>query len=251
MYGATGDGVVDDSAAIKAMLESGKRNFLFKGIYLIDGIIGESFYTFENIDGISIMATSDSKVKYKTNLNYSEENINARDTIFLNFIECKNIDIKLNFEGDYAEYDKLGYYGVVAIRTSSCIRCFFDINAKYCRYVIFNYNQNSDFLSENMVAKGYCQVSGYFFAGTGIKNALIDCETDDVHRSVYLAACENIRVYNIYSNQHTADINVILSTGQLGTNYAGVRNAEIIVKDKTLDINELKIVPYSCGISLQ
>ena len=96
-YGAVGDGVTDDSAAIKAMFSSGYRRFFLRQSYLVKGEIGEAFHTFENVDGIDITTVDGSAIHYVANGDYTLEDHENPRTFFLRFNNCSNVNVKMNY----------------------------------------------------------------------------------------------------------------------------------------------------------
>ncbi len=237
MFGAVGDGVADDSEAIEYMFQLGLvrgfKNFKFLNTYRIVSAPRYIAHTFEYEEDITIESHKNSKVI----IDNATPDQDALEK-FLWFKNCKNCKIELNIVGNYDKFEDLGYCGCTAIHLTACESFDISISAKYCRYVVKmnGYHPAASEICENISVRGTCGHCGYFVSANGVRFLDVKCDTDKVHRSVYVAGAENVNIDCAYTKCYIADCNVLLTTDNLGDKYSGVKNAFVKVVQKNCDM---------------
>lgn len=176
-----------------------------------------------NVDGFKIFGNG--KI-----ININNEVVNT-DTALIQFTNCKNIDVKLEYHG-VNSYDvsisSSEQYGEAALRfyNSNNIKC--ELNVKNCRYgvVCGNYNIKTN-LCENVKATGLSYNVAFFAAMYGVDNLEVNCVCDKLHRSVYVAGCNNFFIRNVYNHQYISDVNIILTNEYKNNIMSGCANGRI------------------------
>lgn len=228
-YGAKGDGVTDDTQAIKNAIAASKRLFFPKGEYVInlDAAARETLYTFTSENNI-ILRGDDATILDKTV--YATSQLN---TIF-SFHECKNIDITIGYQGLPVEnpdlnIDSLGATFTYFERWCDTIKVHSHI--ENARYGV----RTGDYLRPEF---GHCSMFDLNITGKMIGYPVaayyadyVDAfvSVDGIHRGLYLAGvsggnitcrCKNnygqfthILLTNCITSWHETDINQRVTKG--------------------------------------
>jgi hypothetical protein len=156
-FGAKGDGVTDDTAAIQAALNSGFKEISFPGGVYSLGVLNATAVTFNvnNREGLNFVAQGDVK------FTFSFANNSTRPVIF-SFNQCSSV----RFDGNFTFTDLVGYnasaFGVKAIQLA-------------------NDNVNFDF--QNVTFSGV--LTGIEVAGTADSRSVKNIKANIVASNVY------------------------------------------------------------------
>lgn len=216
-YGAVGDGVTDDTAAIRAAgaaLQTAGRGRLYftpGKTYIVSSVVdGAALLKFVSVDGLVVDAVESSIVNPTS---YVSDNVTP---IFL-LDACQNVRIEV---GQYTGYElptpsaHLGYRGTTFVQaingTDGVI-----VNARLtnARYGVLTgaYATPSEGDCSNFTLDLRTSFVGYPLAAylaAGIRFAI---DADDSHRPVYVAGCDDVRGVARWKNLYIAPVAVLIT----------------------------------------
>jgi hypothetical protein len=117
-YGATGDGVTDDTTAIRAAVSDGSLLYFPPGTYLVDPDVGTGIFQFAAIDGVHLKGNN-ATIKSKAGTGVYGSNTLA-------FTDCDNVlieglTIDCNKANQTGGYNAIRFYGGNYITVRDCI----------------------------------------------------------------------------------------------------------------------------------
>lgn len=249
-FGAVGDGIADDTAALSTAFASGlsQRFHMPSGTYKITLTETSSLAHFTNKRGIHVFG--DGAVIMDTTF-YTKD---ALTPIFL-FDHCTDVSVTgVHYEGVPLANpaSKLGYLGATFVRAvngTEVIRV--DAVIKHCRYGV----QSGSYPDETL---GNCKTFhlnlrtdfvGYPVAVYLAEDVKADIYAENVHRCAYLAGVVGADIDAKFKNQYIADIMVLITDAKAGTNVSrGGKNIKVNAMDLGSTVFELS---SSCaGITL-
>lgn len=224
-YGAKGDGVTDDVAAIRAAAAAGNHLYFPPGNYIVSSVADNTaLLTFTGQDGVIIDAA---EATLTNNTEYIADTI----TPMFKLDACKNVSIRLKKYVGFTlatPASHLGYRGaslVYAINGTDGVRVDAHItNARY-GVVTGSYSTPSQGYCKNFDLRIRGAMIGYPIAAylaTGIKH---DIDVDGVHRAVYIAGCNDVTGSVRYKDLYIAPI-AYLITDALTTGTDAAANAD-------------------------
>lgn len=255
-FGAKGDGLTDDTQAIKNVLANHKNVYFPPGEYVINiqNLNRNALHWFTNQKGISIKGN---------NATILDKSSYAQETLvnIFGFTNCSDIVIDLNYKGlpvsdPNTELSRLG-----------CSFLYFETNCKNidiktklenCRYGV----RSGDYLNP---VYGYCEnfninleakMIGYPIALYLSNNVKANLKTDGTVRSTYLAGVENANIKVSSKNYYTTAIQNLMTnsvttynTVQSEQRARGCSNINLDVTDE----GSTQFIDYSVliGLALQ
>lgn len=212
-FGAVGDGVADDTAAIQAAHAASAKVYYPRGVYKINWAESTALVTYASTDRISIIG--DGAKLYDTRV-YAADSVSA----VFQLTSCTNVEIDgLDYEGQPIA-DKsnpttgIGYRGATFVNLSTgCENVTVRAALKYLRYgvragdyTLFNlgYNRNT---TCNLTTFE-CGYPVAFYLSTGVDLTLY---SEGSHRTAYLAGVHHGKVRAYFKNQYIAPIQVLLT----------------------------------------
>lgn len=233
-YGAKGDGVTDDTAAIRAAAATGGSRLHFPaGTYLVSSVAeGTPLLSFTGRDGITIDAT---EAKIVNPTSYTADTITAA---FL-FDACKNIRVTVR---EYVGFTlptpltHLGYRGSTFVRLiNGCDGAKLDAKLTNCRYGLQSgeYADQTKGYNRNIDVRFRTSFCGYPIALYLAEGVRYDIDADDVHRAAYLAGCVDVKGTARWSNQYIADAVTLITDAKTGTGTSrGCSDLDVASIDK-------------------
>jgi len=212
-FGAVGDGVADDTAAIQAAHAASAKVYYPRGVYKINWAESTALVTYTSTDRISI--TGDGAKLYDTRV-YATGSLS---TVF-QFTSCTNVEIDgLDYEGQPIT-DKsnpttgIGYRGATFVNLSTgCENVTVRAALKYLRYgvragdyTLFNLGYNLNTTCNLTTFE--CGYPVAFYLSTGVDLTLY---SEGSHRTAYLAGVHHGKVRAYFKNQYIAPIQVLLT----------------------------------------
>ena len=234
MYGAKGDGVTDDTAAIRAAVATGASRILFPaGNYLVSTVADSAaLVSFTGRDGITIDAAE------ATITNPTSYTADTFTPMFL-FDGCKNVRVTV---GAYVGFTlptpatHLGYRGSTFVRLiNGCDGVTIDAKITNARYGIQSgeYADETKGYNKNIVARLRTSFVGYPLALYLAEGVRYDIDADDVHRAAYLAGCVDVKGSARWKNQYIADICTLITDAKTGTGTSrGCTDLDVASIDK-------------------
>jgi len=233
-YGAKGDGVTDDTTAIRAALAASAGRYYFPaGTYVVSGVAeGTTLGTFTGRTGVTIDA-AEATISNPTS--YTADTITP---MFL-FDNCREVEVNV---GHYVGFTLptptsfLGYRGATLVRLiNGCVGARIDARITNARYGV----QSGEYADQT---KGYCRdvdvklrtsFCGYPVALYLAEGVRYDIDADDVHRVAYLAGCQDVRGVARWKNQYIADICTLITDAKTGTGTSrGCADLDVTSIDK-------------------
>lgn len=214
-FGAIGDGLADDTAAIVAAHSASDHVHYPAGRYKVAMANNAALVTISGKGGIRISGQSATIYDPRT---YTGDPLAP----VFDFVACSDIEVVgVNYEGANlaSPATELGVVGGTFIRFrngSSGLRVEAEIvNARYGvlsgDYSDFSQNNNSDIRAR--LRTNFC---GYPVAIYGADDVIADIYCENVHRAAYLAGVSGGRVDVRWKNQYIADTVVLLTDALVG-----------------------------------
>lgn len=212
-FGAVGDGVTDDTAAIQAAHTASAQVFYPRGVYKVNWAESTALVTYTSTDRISIIG--DGAKLYDTRV-YAADSVSA----VFQLTSCTNVVIDgLDYEG-VPIVDKsnpttgIGYRGATFVNLSTgCENVDVRAALKYLRYgvrggdyTLYATGENDNIRS--VLTTFECGYPVALYLSTGV-DLLIYAEGS--HRSAYLAGVQNGRARVYFKNQYIAPSQVLLT----------------------------------------
>lgn len=251
-FGCYGDGINDDTVAMKAMLSCGASIFDFLDKpYKIATTNGANFSSF----------TSKTKLTIKGEgalLTDTTTHTSSGLTILFSLDACSNVDIYgVNYKGEQLAspsdpINGIGYKGVTFVNLkNACSNVNVSAFLTDARYGVRagNYSTASEGYSYNLNINITGSRVGYTVAFYLAQDFRVYSYSVDGHRAVYLAGCQRGTVDAHVKNQYIAPIQVILSDAKTGT---GTSRGSSDIDVKVSDMGSTTYVANSwlCGIAL-
>lgn len=256
-YGAIGDGIVDDTVAIRNALNASDNVFFPKGDYKISipNTNRTALRWFTDKKNINITGDGATLVDANTYTTSALVNVFA-------FTRCKNIKIEgVNYRGNAITDpdNQLHNLGMTfAYFEEGCENIKVNAALENMRYGV----RSGDYLNPTY---GYCKDFKIDLSGTMLgypvalylaENAKINVDVNGVHRAVYLAGVHGAKVDCKTKNSYGATIQVLMTNSI--TTYSGVQSEQRArgckaITVKVMDTGSTKFLPYTalCGIGLQ
>lgn len=143
MFGAVGDGTIDDSAALQAAINSGAKRVIGKGKYLLSSRVSINNLTNVTLDGLHIISMNgDVPTSSTIDIKGGSKNINIVNCVFdygvscIHLLDCSNIIIANNHFNEtwYAIIQEGGYVSndvsVIGNHATDLIRDFVECNCE-------------------------------------------------------------------------------------------------------------------------
>lgn len=233
---AVGDGVTDDTAAIKQMFASGARAFDLLGKwYKINIAEGTALASFAGVSGIRVFGRGGGFIDSRSYVSGSLTTIIALDA-------CSDVVLDFNYTGQPIADQNIesptigiGYMGATVVNLSNgCSNLKISGSWKHARYGV----RSGDYSDP---AKGYnsgirtvldCYGVGYPVAHYLADDVYLDICADKVHRSAYLAGVVGAWGRVVCRNQYIAPVQVLLTDAKTATNVSrGCQNATLEIID--------------------
>ena len=212
-FGAVGDGVADDTAAIQAAHAASNQVFYPRGTYKINWTESTALVTYSGQSRICI--TGDNALLYDTRT-YAVDSISA----VFQFTTCTDVVIDgLNYEGQPIVSKSnpttgIGYRGATFVNLSTnCANVTVNADLKYLRYGIRggDYSLPALGYNNNISGKLTTLECGYPVALYLSDDIDFDITAEGSHRSAYLAGVRGGRCHVLFKNQYIAPAQVLLT----------------------------------------
>lgn len=233
---AVGDGVTDDTMAIKQMFASGAKVFDLLGKwYKINIPEGTCLASFVGVAGIRIYGRGGGFIDSRT---YTADSI----TSIISLDACVDVQLEFNYKGQAIpdliadiRYQGIGYVGATVVWCKNgCNSVKVYGTWEHARYGVRSgdYADHLQGGSSNIATKLDCYGVGYPVAYYLTNDVSFDIRADKVHRSVYLAGVVGATGHVICKNQYIAPIQVLLTDAKCGDGVSrGCQNIDISVTD--------------------
>ncbi len=230
-FGAFGDGVTDDTAAILAAHAASKVVDYPQGRYLVTMPNNAALVTFTSQDGVRIIGRGatiyDSRV-------YTGDPIAP----VFDFVGCNDAQVDINYEGALlaSPSTNLGYFGGALVRwRNGSKRLKVRATIKNARYGVLSgaYTDFSQGNNKDIEVDIDCTFVGYPVALYWVDGVQIKINADGVHRAAYLAGVSNGTVNAYWKNQYIADLSVICTNAKTSNapTLKGCENLDILSVD--------------------
>lgn len=258
-FGAVGDGVADDTAALVAMHASGRRNFDYlDGTYLVNFAELSSLISYTNVNNIQIVGRG---AVIKDNRAYASGSF----TNIFQFNGCNNVSIVgVNYIGiplpnpaTSSPAIGVGYLGATFVElNNACQNVTVEAYLQDCRYGVrsgdyLDYTKGRNKNTKTRIVSLRC--------GYPIAHYLAD-EIDHVgyadysHRAAYMAGVRGGSCNVSFANNYIASVMALVSDATLNgiQGAGGVSRGSSNLKVRSVDRGSTTYKPnlYCCGISL-
>ena len=212
-FGAKGDGVTDDTAAIQAAHAASMAVFYPDGVYRISWREGTSLISYTSKDHIRIIGHG---AKLYDKRNYANGSISS----IFSFNGCKDIVIDgLNYEGQPLPSKSnptsgVGYLGATFVNLSSgCDGITVNADLKYLRYGIrggdyTDYRKGTNNQIQCNLTTFECGYGAALYLTDGVD---LNIHSESGHRTAYLAGVRGGRVRAYFKNNYIAPIQVLVT----------------------------------------
>lgn len=212
-FGAVGDGIADDTAAIQAAHSASAQVYYPQGVYKINWPESTAMVAYTSTDRISIIG--DGAKLYDTRV-YAADSVSA----VFQLTSCTNVVIEgLDYEGQPIVNKSnpttgIGYRGATFVNLSTgCENITVTANLNYLRYGMRGGDYTLYATGENNNLKAVlttleCGYPVALYLSTGV-DFLIYAEGS--HRAAYLAGVQQGKVRAYFKNQYIAPIQVLLT----------------------------------------
>jgi hypothetical protein len=244
------DTALSTSSAILAALTSGAKDIDFEdGWFNFSFTEQTAFATFTGVDGITLHSSKGARLVDTGT--YTVSPANPFSPVFL-FDGCSNYTVTgIEYVGPAIATPETnhGYVGATFVRArAGSVRGTVKAKLTNCRYGV----ESGTFPAATSAADGYCygididlttSFVAYPIAAYLASNITGKINSANVHRSVYLAGCENVQLDVINKNQYIANAVALVTDAYTGlTTTRGCKNVKINVTDNASDRTELTCV---------
>jgi hypothetical protein len=250
-YGAVGDGVADDTAAIQAACAASTAVFFPKGSYLINLVEGNNLALYTSTNNITITGDNATIIDNKV---YTQGNLDVFTTIF-SFVTCTNVHISgINYSGVKRNITNSSQGATFVNLSTQCENIFIDAFISGARYGVRagDYDLQNEGYSKNITTKLSIDNLGYGVAYYLSEDVNVDIYATDTHRAVYAAGVQRgeIQASFLNSSFNAAAVQVLITDSKTGTNTSrGSANLKVIATDR--GTTSFTTSSYCAAISLQ
>lgn len=238
-YGAKGDGITNDTLAIKAALQDGTNIYFPQGVYNVkmEQAQNNSFHEFTDIDGISLIG----------------DNATIRDTTTFNqiidlmqifkFTRCKNIKVEgLNYDGISRDMNTTYKGNTFLTFEEKCENISVQTTVKFATYGVRSGGYTNPTLGncKNFDIKMNAYMVGYPIAIYLADNVNIELTSDSSHRHIYLAGVKGGKITAHVKNLYSAMYHVLLTN-------AIVVNSNLQHEQRARACEDLEITVFDTG----
>lgn len=210
-YGAKGDGVTDDTGAIRAAAAAGNHLYFPPGNYVVSSVADNTaLLTFTGQEGVIIDAP---EATLTNPVEYTADTI----TPMFKLDACKGVTIRLKAYKGFTlttPSTQLGYRGatlVQAINGTSGVKVDAQITDARYGVVTGSYSTPASGYCKNFDIRLRTSFCGYPFAAYLAEGVRLDIDADDSHRPVYVAGCDDVTGVIRWKNLYIAPVAVLVT----------------------------------------